>query len=402
MDFPSGICHPFHVIGFVALLAVAAPWAQAELPLAVPVDGQPFRAELAAAGAGWQLNFNSGQKQRTLPAAELVRWGTCAEPAGGPIVVLADGGLLVADVLRSEKERLWVDSDLFGLVEVPLERLAGVLFDPPAGRRRRDLLLDRLARATGQSDRLLLVNGDELTGLIEAVEDDTVRLGTGDRALEIETSRIAALVFNPLLKQRPAAEGLRAWVGLADGSRLLATRLLMDGPSLRITTAGGQTWKTSPKEFVCVQPLGGRVRYLSDLKATGYRHVPYLKLPWPSFGTDRNVTGGRLRCGGRLYLKGLGVHSAARLTYQLSKPYKRFQAELGIDDSTAGGGSVRFRVFVDGREKYSSQTTLCGGMPPVPVSVELDGAKRLDLVVDYADRADELDHADWLDARLVR
>jgi len=38
----------------------------------------------------------------------------------------------------------------------------------------------------------------------------------------------------------------------------------------------------------------------------------------------------------------------------------------------------------------------------VPARVDLAGAKRLDLVIDFADRADELDHADWLDARLIR
>ena len=43
---------------------------------------------------------------------------------------------------------------------------------------------------------------------------------------------------------------------------------------------------------------------------------------------DRNAEGGRLRCGERLYLKGLGMHSAARLTYALDGPYQRFEAEL--------------------------------------------------------------------------
>jgi hypothetical protein len=35
------------------------------------------------------------------------------------------------------------------------------------------------------------------------------------------------------------------------------------------------------------------------------------------------------------------------------------------------------------------------------VSVDLSGAKRISLIVDFADRADEWDRADWLDARLV-
>ena len=96
------------------------------------------------------------------------------------------------------------------------------------------------------------------------------------------------------------------------------------------------------------------------------------------------MTGGQLRCGGRLYLKGLGVHSAARLSYKLDRPWSRFQAEVGIDDSTAGRGSVGFRIFVDGKLKYASPAVR-GGMPPQAVSVDLAGAKQLDLVVDYGE-----------------
>lgn len=388
-------------MGLVALIASAATSARAESPITVPVDGEPFRAELTAADAKWQLTFGSGQPRRSLAAADLVSWGTGAETVRGPLVVTADGGLLVADVYRVKEGMLTADSQIFGLVRVPLESLAGVVFDPPTGRHRRDLLLDRVARATGESDRLLLHNGDEVAGLVNRIEDDVVHLETDAGPIQIQTHRIATLIFNPDLRQEPRHQGLRAWAGFGDGSRLIATQLLGDESSLQVTTAGGQKWKTdSPDQLVSVQPLGGRLTYLSDLQAAGYRHVPYLNLHWP-YRTDRHVTGGLLRCGGRLYLKGLGMHSAARLTYALDETYQRFQAELGVDDSTSGGGSVRFRVFLDGRQKYTSETVR-GGMDPVPMSLDLAGAKRLDLVVDYADRADQLDHANWLNARLVK
>jgi hypothetical protein len=61
---------------------------------------------------------------------------------------------------------------------------------------------------------------------------------------------------------------------------------------------------------------------------------------------------------------------------------------------------VVFRVLVDGHERFASPI-LRGGDAPVPVSVDVRGAKKLELMVDYADRGDVLDHADWLDARLV-
>jgi hypothetical protein len=74
---------------------------------------------------------------------------------------------------------------------------------------------------------------------------------------------------------------------------------------------------------------------------------------------------------------------------------------LGIDDSTSTRGSVQFRVLVDGRERYTSPI-IRGGQLPVPISVDIHGAGKLELVVDYADHADVLDHADWLNARLTR
>ena len=205
-------------------------------------------------------------------------------------------------------------------------------------------------------------------------------------------------------------------MGLSDGSRLLCTRLLMDGQSLRIT-AFGQTLTATPSALVFLQPLGDRAVYLSDLKPAEYHQTPYLDLSWP-YQTDRNVTGGLLRCGGRLYLKGIGVHSAARLVYTISPlpqakeeqgvrgegqgvRTRRFEAELGIDDSTGGRGSVQFRVLVDGREKFASPIVR-GGDAPLPISVDVTDAQKLELVVDYADRAEVLDHANWLNARLIQ
>ncbi len=95
------------------------------------------------------------------------------------------------------------------------------------------------------------------------------------------------------------------------------------------------------------------------------------------------------------------MHSASRLTYLIEGRYGRFDAQLAVDDAAAGQGSVRFRVFLDGDPEFTSPT-LRGGDPPLPISIDVSNANRIDLVVDFADRADQCDHADWLDARFVR
>ena len=157
------------VLFCTVLLALAPGLAEADSPIAVLVDGEPFPAQLAAVDAEWQLQFDAPRQRRTLTAAELVRWGSYAETPQGPIVVMSDGGLLAAAVTRLDGEGLRATSVLLGELKLPLESVAGVVFLPPAGRRQTDQLLDRLARAAGKSDRLLLHDGDEITGRFDAI-----------------------------------------------------------------------------------------------------------------------------------------------------------------------------------------------------------------------------------------
>lgn len=386
----------------VAVVVVCAAPAPAQTPLAVPVDGEPFAARLTSVDAQGKLGFDVTGKPRTLTAADLVSWGQPAELRKGPILVLADGGFLPAAVLGADKAQLSADSARLSTLKLPLDSLAGIIFRLPPYPAELDALLDRVARGQGQTDCLILDNGDEVAGLIEAesLGSDKLKIKGNLGPVEVAVRRVVALVFNPALRQQSAAQAGAAWIGLSDGTRLLAARLRLEGDSLELTTLCGAKWKAAAKDLVFLMPQTGRAVYLSDIRPDEYRFVPYLETKWP-YKTDRNVTGGQLRCGGRLYLKGIGLHSAARLSYRLDQPWSRFQAELGIDDSTGGSGSAGFRVFVDGMQKYTSPP-IRGGMQPQAISIDLTGAKKLDLVVDYGEAGDVMDHADWLGARLVK
>jgi alpha-galactosidase len=85
--------------------------------------------------------------------------------------------------------------------------------------------------------------------------------------------------------------------------------------------------------------------------------------------------------------------------------YRHFVAEIALDDTAGQRGSVIFRVFVAREGQWREALTsgvLRGGDPPQPISVDIAGAQAITLIVDYADQGDELDHANWLDARLVK
>ena len=93
----------------------------------------------------------------------------------------------------------------------------------------------------------------------------------------VKIDRITAILFNPALrrKQSVKAHSQRAWAGFSDGSRLLATALVVQGDSLKVTAAG-QTLAAMRSPLVFLQPLAGRAMYLSDLRPAEYRQTPYL------------------------------------------------------------------------------------------------------------------------------
>jgi hypothetical protein len=431
---------------FLIAVALATGASAAEPRDAVPLDGKPFAGELIAADAEWNLTFRVGQDERKLAAAELVAWGSPVEPKGRTKldeyfppaeVLLADGGLLVADLKESKGDALLLVSDLLGSLEVPRAQVRGMLFSPPLNRARRDELAKRLLEA-GQTDRLILHNGDVVAGGVrgfvqasgEGQRQFLVEVAVGAAAIKVAADRVAGISFAGQDPKGVGEDQLRALVGFRDGTRLLARRLEVAGDQVVMRGGADQTWKAPRAELVYLQPLGGKPIYVSDLLASSglddsgeargtpvgrppreksafYKHVPLLSATWPYYA-DLNVRGGHLRAGGRLWLKGIGMHSGGALTVALPQACKRFEADVALDDSVGQRGSVVFEVKVYGRQegrigvlRSVTSPTIRGGAAPVPVSVDLEGAVGVSLAVLFAERGDELDHANWLNARLV-
>ena len=121
------------------------------------------------------------------------------------------------------------------------------------------------------------------------------------------------------------------------------------------TAAAASRCRPKAAAITALQTLGGQAVYLSDLEPVGYKHIPFLQLAWP-YQADRNVSGDLLRAGGKLFLKGLGMHSASRLTYDLDRPASRLEAALAIDDSGRRPGKRRIsRLRRHGRRPLGAE-----------------------------------------------
>src|SRR5262249_47929596 len=134
-----------------------------------------------------------------------------------------------------------------------------------------------------------------------------------------------------------------------------------DGQTLTGKTLFGAAVSIPAKDLVALYVFQGRAVYLSDLKPRRYEHTPYLDVAWP-YVADGSVAGRMLRVGGSVYDKGLGLHSASRLTYDLAGGYRRFEALVGLDDRSGRGGSARVQVLLDGKATaFDREVTGRGG-----------------------------------------
>jgi hypothetical protein len=97
------------------------------------------------------------------------------------------------------------------------------------------------------------------------------------------------------------------------------------------------------------------------------------------------------------------MHSRSRATYALDGKYRRFEAHVGLDDATGRDGSVRVKVYADGKAlELGKDEDVTAKTGPLAVNVRIDGVKELTLEVDFGRRGDVQGHVDWADARLLR
>jgi hypothetical protein len=101
--------------------------------------------------------------------------------------------------------------------------------------------------------------------------------------------------------------------------------------------------------------------------------------------------------------RGLGTHAKTTLEYDLAGAYLRFDALVGLDAATGRGGRVPVTILVDGADRTPAalkELTLETG--PVPVGIDVAGAKSLTLVVGFGPAGDANADLNWCEARLIR
>jgi len=142
-------------------------------------------------------------------------------------------------------------------------------------------------------------------------------------------------------------------------------------------------------EFACVHARAAEQEIpLSELD------LACMTTGWGQPQADHNCTGGPLKLGGKVFDRGVGTHAHSTLHIKLDGKAVRFTAVVGVDDQTAGRGSVRFLVVRDGETRFDSGVVK-GGAGGKAVDIPLSGAKSLILMTTTAGDDPHFDHANW-------
>ncbi|HVT88874.1 MAG TPA: NPCBM/NEW2 domain-containing protein, partial [Tepidisphaeraceae bacterium] len=165
------------------------------------------------------------------------------------------------------------------------------------------------------------------------------------------------------------------------------------------TNAGGSSAQPSNESNITT-PTGTVTTYLSSLTPTAATNG------WGAYEKDHSNgetganDGHTITLNTVTYAKGLGVHAASDITFNLNKQYTQFLSDIGVDDEVGNAGSVVFQVYLDGVLAFDSGTMI-GASATQAVNLNVQNVTTLRLVVGVATNGNTSDHADWAGARLL-
>ncbi len=267
-----------------------------------------------------------------------------------------------------------------------------------------DLFLARLRKEARTKDVVFLKNGDRIEGTVTALgrESGAVVQEEG-RRVTVAWDKLAGIAWNT---QHPSRPRLRRAIGhavLEGGARLNFTQLRFDGAARRWlgTTWFGETFELAESRLAAVDLWNGPAVYLSDL-AGRYEHTPYLGVGWP-LSLDADLAGRPLALADGVYDRGLGMHTASRVTYRLDGQYRWFEAVVGLDAHAGPHGRARLAVLVDGqRHDLGDGKEWRGQDRSLPIRLDVRGARELTLVAEFGRLGGVQGRVNWGNARLIK
>jgi hypothetical protein len=229
--------------------------------------------------------------------------------------------------------------------------------------------------------------GDKINLLLDGEEFPTAR----DKAYGI--------VYHRRLPNLPKSV---CQLHLTGGDVLEATQISWEAGKARARLVTGPELEVPESQIAAIDYSVSKIRYLSDLKPRDTRYVPFWEIFLYEYRRDLSLDGTPMTLKGKVYPRGIAMHSKTVLRFRIAGEYSRFQAVAGIDDSVAElGHAVQLVISGDGKPLFDGE--IKGLEAPRPLDLDVAGIRDLEITVDFgSDVSDIGDHLDLADAKLVK
>jgi hypothetical protein len=260
-------------------------------------------------------------------------------------------------------------------------------------------LLEAALEDASRDEDVAIVTSDgqvvELRGRLRGIGGPGVEFEWRGRTVSIPWDRFAALA-----PARPAQRGASAKTYLHGGD-VFAGRVAGGGQDAVILQSG--TLGSVPIAWERIERIecrSERLVFLSELQPAGYEFEAFFDRRW-EYVFDRTFSGAPISLAGRVFERGVVMHSRSRLGFQIAGRARQFAATVGVIDEMGHRGDARVAVLGDGRLLWEAQHVR-GGEPPQTVLVDVSGVDSLELLVDFGEDLDLSDQVAWAMARLIR
>lgn len=383
------------------------------------IDGQVSSGQLVE----WQrehlvLETESGSE--TVPIEQILQLDASPGPSTRAVrqndtqVELVDGSQIVSGKFEVESDRARIA--LEGNHSPLLVHTKDIHFVRFGGSKALKQQWDDLLAMEHEGDVIVIRRSatslDYLEGVVRDVSPEQLEFEFEGDTIDVQRKKLEGIIFYQGDVQPPPGSICHV---VTSRDRWQATRVeLVDSDRLLVITPVGVEAHIGVQDVVRVRFDSDKLVYLSDREPASVSVAPL-------FGSassaavanllfaprrDQSLWGKPLslhmgsELGRQSFEKGWSLHSRTEMQFRLGGEFRRLRGFVGIDPRSEGGGSALFLIQGDGKELLRAE--LFHDAAATEIDVDLEGVKRLTILVDYGDNLDIGDHVNLCDLRVTK
>lgn len=277
------------------------------------------------------------------------------------------------------------------------------------------------------SDRIVVRTFDYIEGIIEGIDEETVKFNLDGEVIPAKYARVYGVIFHHPGNEETKNAGVLCHLKDNTGSGIAVAELSFEEGKINWKTPAGLSGETPSEKLVSIDFARKGIVPLVDLTPDSFvREAP---VGWidrdnakerldemlrkfslariektTAEATSDNSESDRIlnraiarseppqreltpiqgvAFDGKRYSIGLVLQAKSSLTYRLNEPYKSLRGLVGIDDRFRPNGRVRFSIL--GNDRVIFEEIISGDMKAKSLNLNIEGIETLKMTVDFVE-----------------